>query len=134
MYELNSERNLITIFDAQTGKQVQFITNVIETDEHINYRSELIDVISKKKDAGEVYRFKLRWAEKIITGIQGDYFTIEGKPISSDKNVENYFAEWFAIIKRKRPDLLWKIVDHVFGENNIIVKEEQIPFVNSSVS
>lgn len=134
MYELNTERSIIKIFDGQTGKEAAFEAVDVDSDLLIKYQSELIDLMTKKRDTAEIFEFKLKWAQKIITGISGNYFTVDGSPISSDKNSENYYPEWFAIIKRKRSDLLLKIVDHKFGSTNFVLKEEQIPFVKSSVN
>lgn len=153
MYDLDSQNTLIKIFDSNTGKIAEFITSEINSDMQIKYRSDWTDLILKKKETSELFQFKLEWAQKIIIGIGGNYFRKNGKFITSDKsftpelyekklaeyNTDEtsnkpsfeqsiYDPDWFATIKRKRSDLLFKIVDHCFGETNFIIKEEQIPF------
>lgn len=42
-----------------------------------------------------------------------------------------YYPGWYAVLKSKRPDLIWKIVEHQLGDMSVIIKEEQLPFVLS---
>lgn len=134
MYELNAEKKIVTILDAQSGEQIGFIIKVIKSDDQIKYRSETVDILTKKKNPADLYDLKTRWGEKIILGIQNEYFSVDGKPISTEKEKENYYAGWFTLLKENRIDLVWKVVDYAFGEMNVVVKEEQLPFVKSSNS
>lgn len=131
MYELNSEKKIITILDAQTGENIRFIVKAVKTSDHIKYRSESIDVLTKRKDTMAIYDLKSKWGEQLILGIEGEYFQIDGKPISTRKEDENFYPGWFALLKDSRVDLIWKLVDYTFGENNVVMKEEQLPFVRN---
>lgn len=39
-----------------------------------------------------------------------------------------YYPGWFSVLKSKRPDLIWAVVDSQLGQLSVVIKEEQLPF------
>lgn len=131
MYELNAERNILQILDMRTGKNVDFILKCVDSDDHIKYKSEWMDKLMKSKNTEEMLNHKLSWGEKVILGVSEGYFFFNKKQISSNKKSKHYNPAWYTLIRSKRADLILKIIDHVFGEQHIIIKEETRPFVQN---
>lgn len=167
-YELNTNKNIVKVFDVKTGKVIDVTVLDLGTDEKMKFRSDSLKVTMRSKEASDIDKLKLEWGEKIILGLTKGYFTINDKPISTDpldtqekydaaqKIYEEklkqfteatpeersklteptfedavYYPGWYAVLKSKRPDLIWKIVEHQLGDMSVIIKEEQLPFVLS---
>lgn len=165
-YELNTNKNLVTIFDIKTGQKIDFTVLDLTTDDKMKFRSESLKVQMRAKDSLENDKLKFEWGEKIILGLTKRYFTINDKPVSTDpsdtqdkydnelkdynEKLEKfeksspeekaeltkpvfegavYYPGWYAVLKTKRPDLIWKIVEHQLGDLSFVIKEEQLPFV-----
>jgi len=119
-----SDKNEITIFDKQSGTQIKFFYKTPLTTDRIEYKSKLTKTaIENKNDINTAMaKVQLEFAEKFIVGFDEKTFGVDGKPISSNPESENYFAEWKKYLMDNAADLLFTFIDVVFDAPNYQVK------------
>ncbi len=121
------EQNKIIIFDKISGSNIEIYYRSITATDRIQYKSAVLNQLTKSNNIEDAIAMQLMWAEKIITGFRKGDFTLDGKVISSDPNDADYYQGWFSVLKETATDILLLIVDTVLGNTSYVVRTD-VPF------
>lgn len=119
-----SEENWMTIFDVASGSKIRLKYENPNTEERLQYNSDIVKSLSKNQDAKDALKVQLEYAEKKLTGFYEGDFGVNGKPISSDTESENYYQGWKGLIRETAGDILITFSKTIFGEPNYVVKDD----------
>ncbi len=124
----SSDKNLLVIQDPRSGTELGLYYRMPTTQEEIGYRAEQI-TRDKKKVRVDVFGVRVKYADKIITGIRDGDFGFNGQPISSDPVSPDYRADWKALLKATAPDILSALATHIFEGARVVAPEPEVEFV-----
>jgi len=122
-----TELNKIIVFDKISGSTIELYYRSITSTERIQYKSAILNQLTKSNNIEDAIAMQLAWAEKIITGFKKGDFTLDGKIISSDPSDSDYYAGWFSILKEMATDILLLVIDTILGNTSYIVRTD-VPF------
>ncbi len=140
MRDLGKQDNKATITDAISGTEIQLHYRSPKASELQEFYSNSI-YRRNSKTVSNAVAARIAFALKIITGLRDGDFGIDGKPISSNPQSEDYFPEWKKLIEEKAADILDSFVFMVFensraqamtGGTKEIGGEDDIPLQQSS--
>src|SRR5512145_2907610 len=101
MFDLSCDRNRFPVVARnQKGEDVTFDLYYRRptTEEIISYNSRLFQK-KNGKVINNVVPTRIEMGLKILTGLQDDVFTLNGKPVSSDPNSPDYYPAWKDLLK-----------------------------------
>ena len=127
-----SENNEFNLYDRASNSTIKLFYRTPTTEERIQYKSALVNVTVKSKDAADIIKTQLEWGKKILTGFAEDSFCVNGKPISSDEKSENYHPGWKDAVAETASDILLTFVEFILDAPNYAIKGDSIPFGNNS--
>lgn len=113
-------------FDQPSGQRVGLLYRKATTKEKGLFNSALARLLIKLQNgkstedySDEQFDLLKEWGEKMLVGMRDNDFYLnedDEQPISSDKDSENYYDGWKAVIEEEMPELLVAIAGVVFGE------------------
>lgn len=139
-----SDKNKMVINDARSGSEIELYYRNPTTQEEVEYQSKLFKRQGKKMLIN-AFSTRLEMGLKILTGFREGDFGIEGKPISSDPQSQNYKENWKELLKENAADIITAFSFAVFEGARIDTgtemdfesvgeAEDIIPFPKSSES
>ena len=117
-----SEKNVMIFMDQLSGSRLTLFYKAPTTTDRINYKSAIVKVALKSKDEKEIFDVQLNWADKFITGFAEGDFTLGDKPISTDKESENFYDGWRQVLRDGAADIMFNFTETLFGAPNYVVK------------
>jgi len=106
-YELNADRNVLTLHDKLSGGELEFYHRLPTNSERMAYDNALT-VRKGNKIIVPKNRMLIRaqYGVLLLRGIRKGDFAVDGKVISSDQDDPAYYPDWRKMLLQKRPDLL----------------------------
>lgn len=129
----SSTKNEFIVFDQISGSKVKLFYKTITTEDRLNYNSEIVRTLSKTKDVKDALKIQIDWSEDLITGFREGDFSVDGKPISSDPDSENYYEGWKGLLKETASDLLLLFSKTILGEPGFVVKDDEPNFFSRNL-
>lgn len=126
-----TENNKILLFDKLSGTKIELHYRTVTSEDRIKYKSAVLNQLTKTQKIEDAANLQLAWAEKILTGFRKGDFTIDGKPISSNKADKEYYEGWFGVLKDTASDIILAFVETVLGETSFVLKDQPHPFEKS---
>ena len=126
-----SDKNEISVFDISTQQKVTYYHKTIKTDDHLAFNSLTFKKAQETTNITEIQQAQIDFLLNYITGFEEDYFCINGKPISSDKDNKNYNPGWKGILRDAVGDQLLSIMEILFSKSNYILKKNSPLMMNS---
>ena len=131
MFDLKANNNnLMVIKDQCSNTAIGLMYRTPTTDERIEFKSAMIDLVVKKKDIKEIVKAKLKFAKDLVTGIRDGDLGYDGKTISTESGKPNYRADWYELLAEHGSHILEKFVETILGDYSAqVVEETRRPFV-----
>lgn len=116
-------RDLSTdIYEAsvQDGDEVHVLSYRRPTNqEHAAYGAALM-----RREGGKllnrVVETRVKFGLRILTGFKKGSLGIQGKPISSDENDPDYYADWKNLLEKYVPDVVAAVGRHAFEGTQVV--------------
>ena len=130
MFDLKAnDNNLMIIKDQCSSTAIGLKYKTPTTEERIEFKSAMIDLVVKKKDIKEIVKAKLRFAKELVTGVRDGDLGYDDKPISTEPNNANYRADWYELLAEHGSHILEKFVETLLGDYSAqVVEEPRRPF------
>lgn len=135
-----SEKNTLTVLDSRSGSEIELYYRNPTPREEALYQSRLM-----KKKGGKIvvrsFDVRAEFGLKILTGFRAGDFGVNGEPISSDPNDQNYRDDWKKIVAEGASDIVRTLALAIFEgvrvdspadiELEEVVEEEPAPLEKS---
>lgn len=124
-YELNADRNVLTLSDKLAGGELEFYHRLPTNKERVAYDNAMVKrqgnkvVISKN-----LMLARAKFGAALLTGIRKGDFAVDGKVIASEPDDPAYYSSWRSLLLQKRPDLLAVIAGIVMDPVSQTAKPE----------
>lgn len=106
-FELKPTRLVLQVHFTASGDDIDLYYRTATTKERLAYSNA---TLRREKNRvlmiQNVYPVQVRFGKMWVTGFQEGAFTVDGKPISSDPEAENYYPEWRDLLEEANPDAL----------------------------
>jgi hypothetical protein len=115
-FELKPTRHVLSVHFAATGEDIDLYYRPATTKERLAYTNDTVRREGKKVlMVQNTYPLQVRHGKKFVTGFPVGAFTVEGKPISSDPDAENYYPEWRELMEAACPESLALVCQRVMS-------------------
>jgi hypothetical protein len=104
----------VKIFDSVTGEEIELSYTLPSPVKKVEYAQRLYDATQDKNVLRIFPETRVEYGKEILAGIPDNYFSIEGKVISSDPASENYREDYKELIAKEAPDILASLAEAVF--------------------
>lgn len=121
----SSEKNELLIFDNASGSKILLYYSTPTTKDRLEYNSEVIQALTETRDPVSAQQVQIKFALSKITGFRNGDFGYDDKPISSNKDDENYYAGWKGLLEETASDILLTFSKTIFGEPNFVLKNDK---------
>ncbi len=106
-FELKPTRLVLAVHFAASGENLDLFYRAATTKERLAYTNDTMRREGKKVlMLQNLYPVQVRYGKKFVTGFEPGAFTVEGRPISSDPEAEEYYPEWRELLEAACPDAL----------------------------
>src|SRR3990170_758002 len=105
------------VFDSATGQEVEFQRKTFRRRDRKN--------ISPEDIARNLAEIRVEFGLKVLTGFKDGDFGVDGKPISSDPESNNFYPEWKNLLREKAPRILSALAVGVFEGGRVQTPEEE---------
>lgn len=125
--------NLIEVQDNLSNTKIGILYETIKTSDRIDYQSGLLKVLSDAPENDKIksaINYRIDYMLGKITGFTDGSFSIDDKPISSDKESKDYDANWKIFLKENAGDIILSVNDLLFGQPNFVLKKNSRLAVN----
>lgn len=100
------QHNKITLQDARSSTEITLFYRDPTTDELIEFNRGYLKRGGGGKLTDNGFMNRVKFAAKVITGFNDGAFGIDGKAFSSNKESENFKADWKDLLVKLAPDVL----------------------------
>lgn len=105
--ELNPERQVLEVQDRTTGEVYEIYYRMPTNEERVRYGNKTIYRKGKKVlFRNNLLPLNIEFGKLLITGFGENVFTLNGKPISSEKSSPNFFEGWRDLVAKNAPEYL----------------------------
>lgn len=112
------QRNILRISDAISGGIISLYYRLPTNEERIAFqRASLVrnkGAGGKKQVTFDPNAARQKYGLAILTGFGDDAFTVNGKPVSSDPESQNYLATWKELVGETASDMVAALAVTVF--------------------
>lgn len=125
--------NLIEVQDNLSNTKIGILYETIKTSDRIDYQSGLLKVLSDAPENDKIksaINYRIDYMLGKITGFTDGSFSIDDKPISSDKESKDYDPNWKIFLKENAGDIILSVNDLLFGQPNFVLKKNSRLAVN----
>ena len=120
------------LYDRLSNSEVTLFFEKLENTEQLQFKSEVINLLSKGSDPDALAELQINWAEKKLTGFAKGDFTVNGKEISTDEEDKDFYPGWKGLIKEKAPGFLIALGELLYEPVNFRIKGNNRPLLKSS--
>lgn len=128
-----TKNNLISIQDNLSNSQIGIVYETIKTSDRVEYQSGLLKALQDANESERIKKaieFRIDFTLDKITGFTDNSFSFDDKIISSDKENENYDANWKVFLKENASDIILSVNDVLFGQPNYVLKKNSHSIVS----
>ncbi len=108
-----TDTNKLTIEDGMSGGSIELSYRTPTTKERVGYQAESFRR-EGNKIRSNLSQTRLKYGLEILTGIRDGDFTLNGEPLSSDKESPGYRTAWKEIVAAAAADIVMALAMTVF--------------------
>src|SRR3972149_202529 len=132
MFDLGKDQERFTkvVFDSVSGREFELYHRTPTTQEEVEFQRRTFRRrdrrnISPEDTARNLAEIRVEFGLKIVTGFKDGDFGVDGKPISSDPESNNFYPEWKNLLRDKAPRILSALAVGVFEGGRVQTPEEE---------